>query len=141
MWRAAEGSRFIVGSGAAHEDGAMRYVLALLIPLAGCATISGEREPVALEQVQRVGPLRITPVNLIEDSRCPQNARCIWAGRVVIRARIDDGHGQLERNLTLGQPAEVGGRQVMLDSVTPERNAGSEVSVAAYRFHFSVVSR
>jgi hypothetical protein len=119
----------------------MRTLTALLaLPLAAaCATVSPPSGPVALEQTQRVGAFRVTPLNLIEDSRCPDNARCIWAGRAVVRATIDGPGGPIERNQTLGEPADVGGRSLMLDSVTPGRTAGTTVSVAPYRFHFALV--
>ena len=119
----------------------MRYTLALLIPLAACATMPVERGPGALEQTQRVGPLRVTPVNVVEDSRCGQNARCVWGGRVVVRVEINGDGERLERNLTLGEPVDVGSRRLMLDGVTPERDRGSELSVAAYRFHFALADR
>lgn len=110
------------------------------LPLAACATVSAPGGLVALEQAQRLGNLRVTPLNVVEDSRCPENACCMWAGRVVVRATIDGDGDRFERNLTLGEPAQIAGRTLMLDSVTPERNTGTELSVAAYRFHFSIAS-
>lgn len=109
----------------------------LALPLGACATVQPASGPVALEQTQRVAGLRVTPVNVVEDSRCPENARCVWGGRVVVRVTVEGAGERLERNFTLGEPAEVHGRGLLLDSVTPERNAGTTTSVAAYRFHFS----
>ena len=44
------------------------------------------REPgiavAALNQTADLGGgLRVRPLEVLEDSRCPQNARCVWAGR------------------------------------------------------------
>ncbi len=33
--------------------------------------------------------LRVRPLEVLEDSRCPQNARCVWAGRLRLRVNID----------------------------------------------------
>lgn len=33
--------------------------------------------------------LRIRPLEVLEDSRCPQNARCVWAGRLRLRVNVD----------------------------------------------------
>lgn len=41
------------------------------------------------------GGLRVRPLEVLEDSRCPQNARCVWAGRLRLRVAID-GVGELE---------------------------------------------
>lgn len=114
----------------------MRFAtLAPLIALTACATVQGSAGPVALDQTQRVGRLLVTPIKLEEDSRCPMNARCVWAGRVVVRVRIDDGRGRLERKLTLGEPAEPG---VVFDGVTPDRMGGAPPLLSSdYRFHFS----
>ena len=116
----------------------MRFaLLAPLVALTACATVQGRAGPVALDQAQRVGRLLVTPIKLEEDSRCPMNARCVWAGRVVVRGAIDDGRTRLERTLTLGEPAEPG---VVLDGVTPDRVGGAPPLLSGdYRFHFSAV--
>ncbi len=46
------------------------------------------------------GGLRVRPLEVIEDSRCPQNARCIWAGRLRVRVAVD---GAGEREITLDE--------------------------------------
>lgn len=43
------------------------------------------------------GSLRVRPLEVLEDSRCPQNARCVWAGRLRLRVAID---GVGEREIT-----------------------------------------
>lgn len=48
------------------------------------------------------GGLRVRPLEVLEDSRCPQNARCVWAGRLRLRVNIE---GVGERELTLDEAA------------------------------------
>lgn len=113
----------------------MRIVHLLpLALLAACVTGRGPPGPVALDQTQRVGRFLVTPLELEEDSRCPYNARCISAGRVVVRVAIDDGRTRLERNLTLGEAAAPG---IMLDGVTPEKENGAPTLPSDYRFTFA----
>ena len=90
-----------------------------------------------IDQPTRVGMLVVTPKALIEDSRCPINARCVWAGRVVLETRIDGpGWRQIER-LTLGQPLGVRGTSVTLTSAEPNKLAGAPpVRPSAYMFGF-----
>jgi hypothetical protein len=46
------------------------------------------------------GGLRVRPLEVLEDSRCPQNARCVWAGRLRVRVSIE---GVGEREMILGE--------------------------------------
>lgn len=46
--------------------------------------------------------LRVRPLEVLEDSRCPQNARCVWAGRLRVRVNIE---GVGEREVTLDEAA------------------------------------
>jgi hypothetical protein len=39
--------------------------------------------------------LRVRPLKVLEDSRCPQNARCVWAGRLRLRVNVE-GVGERE---------------------------------------------
>lgn len=41
------------------------------------------------------GGLIVRPLEVLEDSRCPQNARCVWAGRLRLRVSVE-GAGELE---------------------------------------------
>lgn len=46
--------------------------------------------------------LHVRPLEVLEDSRCPQNARCVWAGRLRLRVAVD---GVGEREVILGEAA------------------------------------
>jgi hypothetical protein len=46
--------------------------------------------------------LRVRPLEVIEDSRCPQNARCVWAGRLRLKVGVE---GVGEREVTLDEAA------------------------------------
>lgn len=51
---------------------------------------------VGLNQTADLGDgLRVRPLEVLEDSRCPQNARCVWAGRLRVRVAVD-GVGERE---------------------------------------------
>ena len=109
-------------------------ILLLPLALAACATLPSAAGPVALDQPQQLGRFVVTPLAVVEDSRCPMNARCVWAGRVVVRVAIEDGRERLERKLVLGEPAAPG---VVLDGVTPDKMAGADAPAMDYRFQFS----
>lgn len=114
------------------------FALALLA-VAACATPSTtqppRKGPVALGETAYVnGPL-VRPERVIEDSRCPMNARCVWAGRVVVRVAILSGRRET-LELVLGEPQPVADGALTLVSATPEREAGKAIGARDYRFAF-----
>lgn len=63
------------------------------------------------------GGLIVTPREVLEDSRCPQNARCIWAGRLRVRVSVQ---GDGDREITLGEGAVTTPRgSFTLEAVSP----------------------
>ena len=89
-----------------------------------------------LGQPTRVGKLVVTPQTLVEDSRCPMNARCIWAGRLVVTTRIDGPGWRETANLTLGQAYPTHGTRVTLTSAVPEKTIGAGAILQASTFGF-----
>ncbi len=112
--------------------------------VAGCAVIpaasnvEGTPQPtgyaVPFDVPVRVGDLVLTPKKLVEDSRCPVNARCVWAGRVVVATRIDGAGWRETKNLTLGEPYGTHGKVFALVSVIPEKTTQNEIESRQYRF-------
>ena len=93
-----------------------------------------EGTPVALGHPVALGGLTLTPIAVTEDSRCPINARCVWAGRIVVRTQVDGNAWRETAELVLGEPAAVRGQVIVLVSAEPGRMAGSETRPADYRF-------
>ncbi len=120
----------------------MRYATPLfaVLPallLSACAVIP---QPAAdgfarIGQTTRVGAVKLRPERIVEDSRCPMNARCVWAGRVTVEATVWQGGTAQLRNYTLGEPASDG---IMLDTVEPGRMTDTVLKPADYRLHFTI---
>jgi hypothetical protein len=119
--------------------------LATLGLLAGCAAYKNEPivdngppapegTAVALDQPVRVGSVVATPKKVVEDSRCPENARCVWAGRLVVSTRIDGPGWRETADLTLGEPKQLRGVTLALVSGLPEKEAERETPAGEYRF-------
>lgn len=117
--------------------------LAVLPLLAACATIplAGPAAPagsaVALGQPVQVADIVLTPVRVTEDSRCPINARCVWAGRIIVETRVD-GRGWRETlPIQLGEPARTHGYVLNLVSAEPGKMAGGpDTKPEDYRFAY-----
>jgi len=109
--------------------------------LAICATLPAAAAPDSMVvarfgQTVRVDGPRVTPIRLLEDSRCPMEARCVWAGEVRILARVRTGRSSTTRELTLGKPVAVADGQLELASVMPPRSVQHPIRLRDYRFGF-----
>jgi len=117
--------------------------LAAAVALGACVTVYPPDAPVApglvyarLGQTVTVGGPRVTPLAVLEDSRCPTGVQCVWAGRVRLSVRIGVGPGATTREMTSGMPLSVADGALTLVDVEPPRSRGSAPSPDAYRFGF-----
>ncbi|HXH00480.1 MAG TPA: hypothetical protein VNI79_08745 [Sphingomicrobium sp.] len=106
--------------------------------LVACATVPVvvDSPTAGLGKIATVGTLRVRPMQIVEDSRCPINARCVWAGRLVLRAEARGASGREVRDLTLGEPITIQGTSLALVSVEPAKMAGTVGKPIPYRFTF-----
>jgi hypothetical protein len=113
----------------------MKRALALVTaPLLLAATSGDTLSWSRLGRTAYVDGPRVTPLRVIEDSRCPMEARCVWAGRVRIEARVRTGGRSRIRELTLGEPLAVADGQLELASVMPARSVRRAIRPRDYRF-------
>jgi hypothetical protein len=105
-------------------------IMAAMLALAGCAATPGEpagssatapeTTMAGLGESARLGDVTVRPLAILEDSRCPQDVQCVWAGRVRLRAAISGVPGESE--MVLGEPfALPRGGAVTLTAVEPAR--------------------
>lgn len=93
--------------------------------------------PVRIGQAVQLGGMQITPLAVVEDSRCPATVSCVWAGRVVLRVGIVAHGTKAVHVLALGKPLRIDRHLVTLETVTPAKTIAG-VAPNAYRFTFSV---
>jgi hypothetical protein len=104
--------------------------------LAGCATTpvpasDGIARARLNQRVYVDGPY-VTPLQIVEDSRCPADVQCVSAGRTRVAVRIDLGSRSEYRVLCSDAPLQVADGQLALIEVTPAAAAGTRPG--AYRF-------
>ena len=115
--------------------------VALLFGTTACATAPPAKSggvDVAFGQTAYLDGQRIRPIKIIEDSRCPMNARCIWAGQVRILIAWVKSDGESEVELTLGKTVPLADGSLTLTSVTPSKIAGEgkALTLSDYRLSF-----
>lgn len=117
----------------------MKLLVALTtLSLASCATFPpAEAGPTAgIGQVAYTNGIRVRPLQVVEDSRCPSNVQCVWAGRLIVRSDIIGGSWHRVIDLELGKGQPVADGTLTLVSAVPAKVAGAELDPRSYRFTF-----
>jgi len=120
------------------------FLAPAILLLAACSTTSVPRtdgNDVALGQEAVVDGPVVKPIAVLEDSRCPMNARCVWAGRVRVKMLWLRPQGDQEFELTLGEPRPLADGSITLTSVRPDKRTDVVLKPADYRFSFSFAGR
>jgi hypothetical protein len=110
----------------------------IALAIAACTTTQATHAgPTAtLGRFANVNGLKVRPLKVIEDSRCPINAVCVWAGRLVARSEVRGGSWRKTLDLELGKPQQIADGALTLVAVHPSRLAGARTDPRAYRFTF-----
>lgn len=93
------------------------------------------------ERASALGILFLTPLAVLEDSRCPIDVQCMQAGTVRVRTRIESELGTSETDVALGTPVTAEAETVTLIEAWPIPHSGADIADAEYRFVFSVAKR
>ena len=132
-----------------RKTGLFLAVPLVFLLLAGCVSQSGTE--VGLDKPFSLGPgesvsitgedLTVRFVEVINDSRCPQGAECVWAGEVSVRLEITYQGVLNEKILVqqgLSQPAraDFADYEITFD-VEPYPQLGEEINRDDYRLHLT----
>ena len=110
-----------------------------LLALASCATVpaAGKGPTAAIGTTASVGGIMVRPIQLLEDSRCPAEVQCIWAGQVRVLVDLSRGDGaHQQRELTLGKAENIDWGMLTLIDAQPAKIAPGNTDPSAYRFTF-----
>ncbi len=109
-----------------------------VVPSPSKAPPAPESSAIGIGQSVRTGAVIVTPISVVEDSRCPARVTCVWAGRLVVRTRIEGGNGpdtwQDTADLRLGESFGTHGSVTTLIAAEPDRTADQPILQDSYRF-------
>jgi hypothetical protein len=94
-------------------------------------------QPVGIGETAQVGSIIAAPRSVTEDSRCPINVQCVWAGQVTVNTRLDGSGWSETVPLILGEAYSTHGTTITLVSVRPDKYAERDIPRAEYRFIFA----
>jgi hypothetical protein len=103
---------------------------------AGCASAVPVEGPVRLGQTAFVDGPKVRADRIVEDSRCPVDTECVWAGRMILRTTVFGGGWSRQVDLELGKAVQVADGTLELVSATPPQRSGGGGRGSAYRFTF-----
>ncbi len=106
---------------------------------AGTTTQSvGTGSSVAIGQLFSSSGVSITPIQILEDSRCPQDVECIQAGTVRVMAQVSGINGNMTQTFTLNEPVSYGSNTITLTAVEPSAQAITSAGLVNYALYFDV---
>ena len=124
--------------------------LLLIVALAACRSIgapaprsAGLNQEIQLapnEQVayQQQG-LTVEFVRVTEDSRCPTDTTCVWAGEVKVQLATRTANAEpVQHEIKAGEYATVGAFRVLVVNVQPVRDSAREIPQEDYRVTLKV---
>lgn len=76
----------------------------------------------------------ITPVKVLNDSRCPIGVQCVWEGEVIIEVEIGPDLYNLKRDETI----TVSNTSVTFIDLAPEKRTDQNIDPADYRYTFTL---
>lgn len=111
--------------------------LILIGLLATISVFAGQTMTMRIGQTKKtIGNVQVKLVEVVEDSRCPIGAECIWAGRAVLRVEVKGKNGRVQTaELEVGNAASVvtiDGIKINILSLTPHPNVDKQLSVKDY---------
>src|SRR3989344_2777456 len=121
-----------------EQDGKQTYSECLLLTTSG-----GEIEIVEASIDKKVTSkgVSITPLAVLEESRCPIDVVCIQAGTVRLRANLSSGAGEVDQVFKLNQKITTEAEEITLVRVLPATQSGKKIQPADYLFYFEVKKR
>ena len=91
-----------------------------------------------LNQLGTFRDISIRPFTVDEDSRCPEDVQCIWAGTVHLLAEIVANGVSSTATLVLGETLTTNDKSITLKSVSPTTNSQVTIENSDYSFVLSV---
>lgn len=85
--------------------------------------------------------VKITPLEVLEDSRCAVDVLCAWAGTVRLSALFTNTIGETEREFKLNEPVTTESETLTLFEVLPPPHSNQKISESQYTFIFEISKR
>ncbi len=126
----------------------IKLILSIILTLAFGGLLSAQaqtnqQQKVRIHRQKNLSRSNLTVkfVSLVEDSRCPENARCVWSGNARIKVEIGKGRSRetFELNTDRGEKsAEFKGYKIELSALTPAPKENIRINRNGYVATFTI---
>lgn len=112
--------------------------ISLMVILAAALPAYAKRSDAVKVQIHKevvAKGLKIEFVDLVEDSRCPVDVQCVWAGNAKIKVRVTKGDKSETLDLELvtkGMRPNFGDYRLTLTGLSPELRSNVRINKNAY---------
>ncbi|HEY0598143.1 hypothetical protein [Sphingopyxis sp.] len=116
--------------------------LIVAFALSACAatkqqTPLSEARNIGLDQPAYADGPVVKAVEVLEDSRCPEDVLCVHAGQLRLKMLwLRPGGREKAFEATLGKRTPLADGSILLEAVRPARNSGRTIKPEDYRFDF-----
>ena len=112
-------------------------------PLPAASSTASEITTIAHigETIHPIANVSLTPIALVEDSRCPYGVQCIQAGTVRVQVRVVSGEGTAVETFSLGGTITTAAEAITFVSASPEKEATKTLEPKDYEFVFRASKR
>lgn len=118
-------------------------VLAAALPfvLGGCIRYNIGNDGTTRLRIGETGTaatgVSVTPLTILEDSRCAAGVQCVWAGQVRVSVRLTTNGASETREFMSAKAQQVAGGTLTLSDVYPPKQKGVTIFPDEYRFGFT----
>ncbi|MBA3678246.1 MAG: hypothetical protein H0W74_12735 [Sphingosinicella sp.] len=113
-------------------------LLASCAPVVPPGPVSAAAAEARIGQTVRLDGRTVSPLSIVEDSRCPASVQCIQAGTVRLRVRISEGGNEDIVAIGLAKPVALNRAWLHLVDVCPGRATPDQIAEDAYLFTFAL---
>lgn len=111
------------------------FTILLGVAIAPAQKTEQLRVKIGGQAITKTGRVTVKFLELVEDSRCPADVNCVWAGVARIRVRVSRNGKSSEFELNTNQrekPAVFQGYSITLIDLKPRQSTTSKYSPSAY---------
>ncbi len=102
---------------------------------------SATSSAISIQETVQIGQIALTPLEILEDSRCPIDVACIQAGSVRVNVRVVSGGEEQEIEFIPGIAVLIEEVTITLQEVLPEKVSTETLDDSDYRFVFDASLR
>ena len=118
-------------------------VYGLVAGLASCANVRSQSLQAELGAESTLAPqavvavkagIQVQFVSIVEDSRCPRDVTCVWAGETKARVLVRiDKQTPTSHDIVVGQPISIGAYRISVVAVQPHPVSAAKIKPNDYR--------